>query len=279
MELVFNEISINPLLENKHQSNERMLLFSEAIAESRKRGFKLVRSHYSTSEIKLADGYSMYDWIFDKTFSEVHRSLLMGMIVQPFIKDEDEEQVTEYIEANYYFEDIDAGISKTSCLGLASAYLYETISISFSSSEPWKNNIIYIAIEKDEATSITNVVNVYSRGCFDTEEVKEHIEQRSTLSLLETSIPPNDKKIHISQHHGITELRELWSKLMNSPYVIEGRSTNWGGRRFIRKVYSNGVIEVVLTDSERQYALWVRTTGRNYRETKAIAEKLNENYS
>ena len=57
------------------------------------------------------------------------------------------------------------------------------------------------------------------------------------------------------------------------------RSTNWGGKNFIRKKHKNGVIEIVLIDSEKEYALWVQTTGRNYRETEVIAKKIEERYS
>jgi hypothetical protein len=57
------------------------------------------------------------------------------------------------------------------------------------------------------------------------------------------------------------------------------RSTNWGGNAFIRKVHKEGIIEIVLFKTERQYALLVKTTGRNLRETKAIAEILDGHYS
>ena len=48
---------------------------------------------------------------------------------------------------------------------------------------------------------------------------------------------------------------------------------------FATKCYAPGIIEIVLVNSERQYALHVQTTGRNYRETKAIAEIITERYS
>ena len=83
----------------------------------------------------------------------------------------------------------------------------------------------------------------------------------------------------MADHHGKKELQDLWDKLKRSPYIIEARSTNFGGNRFIKKVEKNGVLVIVLVDSERKYALWVQSTGTNLRETKAIAAILDERYS
>ena len=99
-----------------------------------------------------------------------------------------------------------------------------------------------------------------------------------SVVLQETQIAPDTKNLHLADHHGQKELKALWEKLKNSPFVIEGRSTDWGGNRFIRKVEKNGVLEIVLVDSEKQYALWVQTTGTNLRETKAIAEILENRF-
>lgn len=74
-------------------------------------------------------------------------------------------------------------------------------------------------------------------------------------------------------------MNELCDKLELSPYVEEMRSTNWGGTKFIRKTTKEGFIEIVLYKTQRKFALLVKTTGRNKRETDAIAEILNEKYS
>jgi hypothetical protein len=55
-------------------------------------------------------------------------------------------------------------------------------------------------------------------------------------------------------------------------------SVEWGGKRFIRKTYVNGQIEIVDNNTDMGYALLISTTGRNKRETDAIAEILREKY-
>jgi len=96
--------------------------------------------------------------------------------------------------------------------------------------------------------------------------------------LTKSAISPVNKKVHLSDHHGKKELDELCDRIKNSPYVEEMQSTNWGGKRFIRKVEATGLIEMVLHKTEKQYALNVQTTGKDLIETQAIAEILRDKY-
>ena len=279
MELLFNELSVISPSSDKYAANAKMKLFSEAVAAARKKGFRNIRSHYDSNQIELARGYSMYNWLTSKEVPEAYRNNLYGMLVLPFISDEDEEIESEFIQANYFFEDKSNGIAKTECLGLASAYLYETISIGLQSNNAWKKNNLTISIEANDNKEIETVKNIYSQSCLGVPTISDFVEQLGNLELKESSLAPDDKKFHLADHHGTKELQDLWDKLKRNPYIIEARSTNWGGNRFIRKFEKNGVLEIVLVDSERKYALWVQSTGTNLRETKAIAAILDEKFS
>lgn len=278
MELVFNELSIYPLSVNKYSANDRMVLFSMAVAEARKKGFRHIRSQYSTSEISLAQGYSLYNWLFDKVFPEIYRNLYHGMFVQPFIKEDDTEVEEKYIEANYFFEDTENLIPKQECLGLTSAYLSETLAISFQSGPAWLKNTLGITIEKEEDVSTDEVHHVYSKDCFGKDSIADFIESIKILSLVETNINPNDKKFHLTAHHGQQELNELWNKIKNSPFVIEGMSVEWGGNSFYKNPQRDGKLDIVHLKSDRRYAIQIQTTGRNLRETVEIAKRLEEQY-
>ncbi|MEI8204939.1 MAG: hypothetical protein WCH34_18100, partial [Bacteroidota bacterium] len=240
MELLFNELSIHPLSVDKYAANTKMIYFSEAVASARKNGFRNIRSHYDSHQIELATDYSLYNWLNSKDVYEIHRNNLYGMIILPFISEDDEAIETRFVEANYFFEDVANGISKTECLGLASAFLYETLSVSLQSNNAWNRNRLELLIESIDITQIEVVFNVFSKGCFGIKVISDFIEQLGTVVLMKTPIAPDSKNIHLADHHGQKELKVLWAKLKNSPYVIEGRSTNWGGKRFIRKVERNG---------------------------------------
>ncbi len=282
MELVFNELSISPLSNNKYSANDKMVLFSMAVAEARRKGFRHIRTAYSSSEINLAANYTLHNWLFDKEFPEIYRSLFYGMFVQPFINEEDEETEDKYIEASYFFEDINNGITKQECLGLASAYLSESLLISFQSSPSWLNNILKIIIEKDSDFLTDDVFNVFSNNCFNAPTITTFVENIGNLSLIETEIHPDNKHIHLADHHGKDELEELCNRLKYNRFVIEIRSMEWCRGKcndFIKKFHPDGTVEIVLYKTDSKYALLVKTTGRNLRETKAIAEILSEEYS
>lgn len=278
MELIYNELSENPLSVNMFEANNKMQLFSQTISEARQKGFRHIRSHHASHQIQLSDDYTLYDWLNNRGVNEVLRNNLYGMLVLPFIKDEDEDVVAHYVEADYYFEDAANEIEKTNCAGLAAAHLYETLSVSLQSSPAWIKNILYITIEANGNSTTEQVNNVFSRECFALPEISIIVENLGELDLQVTPITVNNKRVHLTSHHGQKELKALWDKLKNSPYVEEGLSIGWGGKRFIRKTYANGQIEIVDNSTDEGYALLITTTGRNLRETDAIAEILREKY-
>ena len=48
---------------------------------------------------------------------------------------------------------------------------------------------------------------------------------------------------------------------------------------FIKNFHKDGVVEIVLTKTQRRYGLWLQPTETNYRQTKAISKILEEKYS
>ncbi len=279
MEMLFNELSINPLSPDKFQANDKMEKFAKTVGTARKKGFRNIRYYQDTFHIKLSEGYSLYDWLHNKDVPELYRNFLYGMIIQPFISNDDEELEEQFVNANYYYENTEHLVPKTECVGLAAAHLYETLSISLSSMSLWDFIQLQIIIEQDENISLHKVFNVSTKEAFENLEISDFVDSLGVVKLIKTVLEPDLKKIHLADHHGKAELQVFCKKLILNEYVVEMRSTNWGGSKFIRKTFSDGSIEIVLTNSERSYALWVQTTGRNMRETIAISKILNDKYS
>jgi hypothetical protein len=281
MEMILNELSIQPLSANKVEANKVMITFAETANKAKENGFNLIRSYSDVHSIELSQNYTLFNWLIDKEtyVDENYRNYLIGKIIKPFIKDEDEKVQEEYINANYYFEDRIHSFPKIECIGLAAAYLYKTLSISFSKLPVWQQTKLPIIIEEKGTSKIENVFNVSSKKSFEDSAIVFYVENSGDLTLEKTIILPDAKNQHLADHHGKKELQSLCDRLKNSPYVIEMRSTNWGGNDFIRKIHSDGIIEIVMNRTERKYALWVKTTGKNFRQTKAIAEILDDNYS
>jgi hypothetical protein len=273
MELIFNELSMNPPIADKYEAIPKMQQFAQTVAAARKKGFRQIRSYCELHEVKLAEQYSAQDWIYDKTVSPEIRGILHGMIVRPFIKEEDETVEAQYVESDYYFE-------TSACYGMAAAHLYDTLLISLPFSPIWEQHEIELSVKRATILIASHIVkNIAAKTDFEVPVIADFVEQLGNITLLESALKPADKKIHLADHHGKKELTDFCNRLKNNPYVIEMRSTNWGGQNFIRKIDKEGVIEIVLVETQRKYALWVQTTGRNYRETQAIAKILEEDYS
>lgn len=277
MELIFNELSTFPHSANKYEAIERMTLFAKTFKKSRDLGFKRIRSDLSVSEILLADDYTVHSWLIDNAISPELKSFMFGSIITPFINEEDGQVEEAYIEAKYYYKKNEA--DKVRCLGLAAAHLYELPTISLNTSEEWQRNLLPIIVEKNDSSEIHLIPNVFDESCFDEKGIVEFVENLGELELIETTLTPDEKDIHLADHHGKDELKALCDRLKQNEYVMAMRSTDWGGNTFIRKIHKNGVVEITLIKSQRRYALWVHTTGRNYRETEAIANRLRERYS
>jgi hypothetical protein len=199
------------------------------------------------------------------------------MFVKPFINDQDEEIEKQFVSAHYYFDEKE-------CSGFAAAYLYDTLSISFQSSDAWKKNNCEIQIKTDSGEVRTaNIKNVFSKGCFEIPKIRTYISIITPVVLIPTTVLSINKSVHFApDHHGLQELETFWSTLKNNQYVESARSTAFarGNRNFIVKIEpekSAGVI--IIAPNKDHNTLWVQTTGRNYHETKKIAEGLQKNYA
>lgn len=99
--------------------------------------------------------------------------------------------------------------------------------------------------------------------------------------LVEDSTPPHEKDIKLRDDWGKDKLQAFSERLVNSPYVkgiINSLPYNPWDKEFIREVYDDGRIELVLTKEDKGLGLVLQSTGRNRRETKEIARILYEKY-
>lgn len=279
MNLFFNELSIHPISDNKYTARNKMKPFIQGVILSKSKGFGNIISDLYPHEIELAPDYSLKSWFIDKDVPLDLKNYLFGIITPPYIDEDDETIFSQYIDCQYQFEDSENNFPKTPCIGLAAAYLYESLTISLSSASFWEKVKLSLLIETEKESNTYNVFNIFGRESFEDSDLLEFIENLGEVELLEAEILPSEKDIRLADHHGKKELSEFCKRIKESPFVVAMRSTNWGGKRFIRNIESSGIIEIVLVNSERQYALHVQTTGRNYRETKAIAEIITERYS
>ena len=283
MEMIYNELSVAPVSANKTLANQRVAHLIECYKAAQQSGFEKIRFSKQFHEIEISKGYTLQQWL-DETNQRNYKDLILGARTYPFIKPEDTYVEDVYILHHFYFENAEHEMIRTECLGLAAAHIYDTLAISFTGHTVWVSNSISIAKVNDAtgATENVDVTNVFSSDCFGRQNIKTFIERISEVVLQLSPLNPNDKQIRFRPDHG-TDVLNTFARRINNNQYVNGiiNSLPWNSRttNFIRRVYPNGLIEVVLYWTDEGLGMVIQTTGRNQRETEEIARLLEEEYT
>ncbi len=161
MDLFFNELSIKegPGKEAGKQWMEGLLAVYK---KASKMGFKELKTTETFLTFPLATGYKMHDWLHDQTVDPESRLLVKTKVSKfPFIEqlvDNKNNQDSNLSEFRY---------KGRNAVGLGAAYLFESVSVSFSNADEWNNFLIELLItevsEENEITEFTKNVKHSSK--------------------------------------------------------------------------------------------------------------------
>ncbi|MEQ8188764.1 MAG: hypothetical protein ABRQ39_12400 [Candidatus Eremiobacterota bacterium] len=241
--------------------------------------FTRMRVNSNFRDSYLSENYKITDWLNDPSVRKDYKTLLLGLKRYPFIAEEDENIENIYLKNCYYLNAPDINeLHMQETEGLAVAFLYDTISISFRTNEIWNKTIINLIEKIDNEEIIVSVKHISNSEHIEAH--KEWIQSNKSLTLLKSEVLPEHKSVNIRDDHGKDILIKFVNKLIKSPYVIKVINSipfNPKETHFIKEIYSDGKIEIVLTWTDEGYGLVVQTTGRNLQETKAIADIIDKN--
>ena len=279
MYLAFNELSVLPLQVNDHILLKHFEDLSETFKQvSNLYGFKQVLYPSDLSGFQVTESKNMAQWV--ESLPTKERNKIFTVIYRkPFLNDILEEKETEIY--SYFFENKNPDIEQQYCKGLATAYLLEIPSISLNNHIFWKKHKINFYKEEADATTEVEVNNISTIESIANKTTQEYLESFANLELHKSDLHFSEKKIHFREDHGIDVLKRFANRIVNSDYVVEVVNSlpfNSHISRFIKNVYKNGQIEIVLYWEDAGYGMLVQTTGRNYRETEAIAEILKTEF-
>lgn len=276
MHLVFNELSETPLATSLSNAEERVRLFIKTFQEAEKFGFEYIRFD-DLSKVQLMEEKSLALWFSDTTSIEnraLREFFWSSYIRKPYIPEEDEGPEEEYGNRLYF---LNQNEEEVYCQGLAIANIYNTLSISFFSDDFW-GNVEYSLIIKDENEVFISIDKVYQVAKPEhLTQLATYIEESKEAELIESELKPEDKKIKLRDDHGKDVLMAFSKKLVNSVYVegiVNSLPFNAQFKSLIKKISSDGIIEIVLHWTDKGIGVVVKTTGRNLKEVKAIAKKL-----
>ncbi len=278
-DLIFNELTISPLAPDFGEVFQRVKQFISTYKERHSFFNKRIRLETYMGDLQLTDGMSLQQFCNETPQSRTLGSVLLGLGKHPFI-DEDTPEEGRYIENRYV---ICYNGNEKESIGLAAAYLKDTICIGFESEKYWKKIEHQIIISnKDEVVCTPIILSVSEPQHFKSLIMKKWLEKHQPVSLVKSSLESGEKPINLCNDHGKDVLDRFSKRLRMSPYVtaiVNSLPFNPNQRDFIKSVDANGLIEIVLTHTDKGLGIAVQTTGRNFLESKAIAEILKSSYS
>ncbi|HPM11915.1 MAG TPA: hypothetical protein PK734_00315 [Bacteroidales bacterium] len=283
MELVFNEISFLPYSENETALKECFISMLKLYDKTKTEyGYKHLVFPSNIGEIKVTSEKTFAQWAFSIPHQGEKNKILSVPFVRPFANDLLEEKIKELHK--YYYSNNEADIYEEFCIGLATAFLKQRIAISLATHDCWdKPKITFKEIINDDfETNVISVNNIASESHLKDKIVQNELMYSGVLTLEKCTIPVENKAIKLSgDHHGNQKLEAFAKKLFKSEYVVSViNNIDFSPKaiKLIKNIFHDGKIEIVLHWESAGYGMVIQTTGKNYRETEAIAEILRQEF-
>ncbi|OWY22356.1 hypothetical protein C7N43_22025 [Sphingobacteriales bacterium UPWRP_1] len=283
MELVFNELSFLPHSNNEFVLAEMFIDMLQLYAKIQNQfGYEHLIFPSNIGETKVTTEKTFAQWVYSISNQGLKNKILSVPFKRPFANDILEEKAKELHK--YYYTNEEAGINEEYCIGLPTAYLKEKVAISLATHKCWvTSEIVFKEIINDDLeTKDILVYNISNEDHLAEDNIKDELMYSGKLDLKKRSKTPTDDDITLSgDHHGNKELKAFAKKIFKNEYVecvINNIDFSPKAINFIKNIYPDGKIELVLYWESAGYGMVIQTTGRNYRETEAIAKILKEEF-
>lgn len=257
MELYFNELSLK---NRDSMDNDSIVVMTEVYKE-------LLRYNITTCRIASEDNARLFQMISNMPNSSNVKNFYFSFFRSPYESEGVEEKQDDYYGYSWLYDGEE-------CIGFALAVILD--SASFSIYSPcW--NMPFIDIAQDEV--LDKVRNICVKGHVDIHI--PHIQNKEEIVLVTCDIEAESKRIALRNDHGMDVLKDFSKRLLRCPYligIVNSLPYNPYERKFIKRIRENGLIEIVLPWTDKGYGVVVKTTGRNIREIKRIAEILEKEF-
>ncbi len=280
MELVFNELSFR-----EYKDEYNLLDCFVSLGELFDKAKELYNYTHiifpsNLSEMKACENKSFYEWI--NGMPTKHRNKIFPIINRPpFIPDFLGDKINGL--ASYYFVSTELNIGQEYCDGLATADIMDIPAISLANNLIWQSPILTIFKETDVSPVEVHVTNLATQEVLNSSEFQEFSERKMQVELQPSNKTIEEKisSISLREDHGIDKLQKFAERIVRNEYVngvINSLPYNPNTSRFIKSVYKNGNIEIIMHWEDAGYGIVIETTGRNLSETRAIAEMLRKDF-
>lgn len=268
-----------PLCASDAEIENRMEKYILTLKSAGLHGIKKVRYAGELTSVRLSDEYSVQDYC-NTRMKENGAKLVLSMATKPQVPEDDDNVLENYLETQ---TSVIRENNSVEADGFNAAFCMGAYCIGFASDTFWSKLQYQINVSSNDDTEQHVWYCVSLPEHYDNADFQEWIEQRLPLDLQTSVLSPDKKPISLRDDHGKDKLMKHARNLMNSPYV-EGVLTSLSFSSFTKTYiskqsdFAHGLIDVVLFWEDKGYCMRVKTTGRNIRETIAIAEILSKRY-
>lgn len=278
-QICFNDLSESPLCENTLEIEDRMDKYILTLKHAGLRGIKKVRYSGDLTSVRLSDDFSVQDYC-NTRMKENGARLLLSMATKPQVPDDDDAVLEDYLQTQTSVIREDNPVEAD---GFNAAFCLRTYCIGFASDSFWTRLQYQIDVSSNGAAERHLWYCVSLPGHYQDAEFLNWIERQLPVELLTSPLAPAQKVVKLRDDHGKDKLMEHARYLLNSPYVegvLKSLSFKNHTKNYInnKSDFAHGIIDVVLFWEDRGYCMRVKTTGRNIRETIAIADILSKRY-
>lgn len=280
MEIVFNELSFRDY-KDEYCLLESFIKLGEL--------FERAKSTYGYSHLLFPSNLSSLQACNNKNFSEwlsiiptPKRNKILPIIYKrPFTY----EYLGDKSEAlsSYFFISQELQIEQEYCDGLAVADIMDIPAISLTNHAIWLSGRIIIYKETESTPEEIEVINLATDDFLISDFFRSFSERISEINLQQSPFTFDQKlrRISLRDDHGKNKLQLLAERIVRNDYVngiVNSLPFNSRTSRFIKSVYKNGYVEIVMHWEDDGYGMVIETTGRNLRETRAIANILRDQF-
>lgn len=276
MEACFNELSIHPHCADLEEVNERVDSYVQVVKETIKLVPKKIRYEHGLSNVWLMEDLSLAQYCFNKN-NKNKGDFLISCVKKPYIEEgsEIEERFTEYDDVNLKKGEAEV----VSCYGFYAAFLYGSFCVGFHSDSFWAKSLFTLQLTKEKSITEAPILCISKCEDFKNDLFIDWAINNIPIQVPQTLISPQEKTVSIRDDHGKDVLEKFANRLRSIPYiisVINSLSFNPQEKKFIRNVYDDGKIEIVLIETDKGFGVIVQTTATNMLETKWVAKYLRE---
>ena len=295
--LFFNELSVQPLCTSLSEARTRLGNYADLLLNIKTSLPNIeVRYQYSLFYTEISNGSNIGSVCLtllkearrNNKSDDINRfQYLLISQHDPYITEEldDSEQLT-YNSTEAFLKKGDDELILVE--GFKAAYFCSSICVGLYSEPYWGNHIHTIVINNESEIFNIDVVCISKGEHFTTPEYTEWVDKNIDVQLIESTKPIKKKlgqhRNAIGKHHGKELLYAHALKLIESPYVEEIITSAEYGQPSEKDYIAgfgneNGVIRIMLVWEEPKVSMLIKTTGRNIKETKAIANILRNQFA